>query len=162
LEKAMTDPQPQPMRTGWMEKRLQERIDASIKVAYHWVPKEGLLEVMNQPAYRESTADHLPELSKKSSVIHAVTQDISVGGLSLVGQEPFPLNSALEVHLYLPAYPSPVTLLAEVMRSSVFSSGLNEQSHRAGLKILAINRKDVIRIEKFLLEQKLRQKHGNR
>ena len=155
----MTTP-PEPIRTGWMEKRQQERIDASIKVSYHWVPKESLLEVMNQPAYRESTADHLPELSKKSSVIHAVTQDVSVGGLSLVGEEPFPVNSALEVHLYLPAYPSPVTLLAEVMRSSAFASGVNGQSHRAGLKILAINRKDVIRIEKFLLEQKLRQKHG--
>jgi hypothetical protein len=50
--------------------------------------------------------------------------------------------------------------LAEVMRSSAVASGVNGQSHRAGLKILAINRKDVIRIEKFLLEQKLRQKHG--
>ncbi|HVM32067.1 MAG TPA: PilZ domain-containing protein [bacterium] len=157
----MSAPQ-EPIRTGWMEKRQQERIDASIKVSYHLVPKEGLLEVMNQPAYRDSTADHLPELSKKSSVIHAVTQDVSMGGLSLVGQDPFPVSSALEVHLYLPAYPSPVTLLAEVMRSSPFASGVNGQSHRAGLKILAINRKDVIRIEKFLLEEKLRQKNGRR
>ncbi|HET9870418.1 MAG TPA: PilZ domain-containing protein [bacterium] len=157
----MSAPQ-EPMRTGWMEKRQHERIDASIKVAYHLVPKEGLLEVMSQPAYKDSTADHLPELSKKSSVIHAVTQDISVGGLSLVGQDPFPLNSALEVHLYLPAYPSPVTLLTEVMRSTAMAAGVNGQTYRAGLKILAVNRKDVIRIEKFLLEEKLRQKHGRR
>jgi len=154
--------EPDKIHSGLMEKRLQERIDASIKVSYHLVPKEGLLEVMNQPAYRESTVDHLPELSKKSSVINAVTKDISMGGLSIVGDQLFPMHSALEVHLYLPAYPSPVTLLAEVVRSDSFATGVNGVSYRAGLKMLAINRKDVIRIEKFLLEVKLRQKNGNR
>jgi len=41
---------------------------------------------MADSAYRESTADQLPELSKRSATLHAFTRDISVGGMSLVAR----------------------------------------------------------------------------
>ena len=100
------------LRQGWMEKRQFERIDATVKVTYTVVSKDELVRVMSEPAYRESSMDHLPELSKKSATVHAVTRDISMGGMSLVGTEDFPPDSALQIHLHLPGYPAPVTLLA--------------------------------------------------
>jgi hypothetical protein len=144
--------------SGWMEKRQFERIDASVKVTYSLIPKTDLVTSLSNPNYRESTTDHLPELSKKSAIVHAVTRDISIGGMSLVGQDPFPPDTALEIHLYLPTYPVPLTLLAEVIRIQAESSGSTGSTYRAGIKILAINRQDVNRLDKYLLAEKIRQR----
>ncbi len=150
------------IHTGWMEKRQFERIDASVKVTYCLVPKAELLNILSDPAYRESSADHLPELSKKSAVFHAVTRDISMGGMSLVGQASFPEDSALQIHLYLPGYPTPITLIAEVVRAQVESNASSGATYRAGIKILAVNRKDVVHLDKYLLAEKIRQRSGGK
>ncbi len=150
------------LHTGWMEKRQFERIDASVKVTYCLIPKADLLSTLSNPSYRESTTDQLPELSKKSAIVHAVTRDISMGGMSLVGQVAFPPDMALEIHLYLPNYPAPITLIAEVIRADAESSGSNGSTFRAGLKILAINKQDVIRLDKYLLAEKLRRHAGGK
>jgi c-di-GMP-binding flagellar brake protein YcgR len=149
-------------RTGWMEKRNQERIDASVKVSYHLIPKEEIVQTMANPSYRESTTDHLPELSKKSVTLHAVTRDLSVGGMSIVGAEPFPENSAVEIQLHLPGYPAPLTLLAEIVRADIASSGSQGTTYRAGVKLLAINRRDVTHLDKFLLAEKIRQRNAGK
>lgn len=144
------------VQTGWMEKRQSERIDASVKVTYCLIPKTELVATLANPSYRESTTDQLPELSKKSAIVHAVTRDISMGGMSLVGQAAFPDDVALEIHLYLPNFPAPITLIAEVVRASVEVGGSSGTTYRAGLKILAINKPDCIRLDKFLLAEKIR------
>jgi hypothetical protein len=141
-----------------MEKRQFERIDASVKVTYCLVPKADLVKILSDPSYRESSADHLPELSKKSATLHAVTRDISMGGMSLVGQQAFPDDSALQIHLYLPGYPAPITLIAEVVRAQAESGGSSGDTFRAGIKILAVNRKDVVHLDKYLLAEKIRQR----
>ena len=150
------------LRQGWMEKRQFERIDATVKVTYTVVPKAELVRVMSEPAYRESSIDHLPELAKKSASVHAVTRDISMGGMSLVGSEEFPPDSALEIHLYLPGYPTPLTLLAEIIRVQSEGSPSSGPTHRAGIKILALNRQDVVRLDKFLLAEKIRQRNSGK
>lgn len=150
------------VHTGWMEKRQFERIDASVKVTYCLIPKADLVQTLSNPAYRESTTDQLPELSKKSAIVHAVTRDISMGGMSLVGQTAFPPDMALEIHLYLPNYPAPITLIAEVIRATSEAGGSNGSTFRAGLKILAINKQDVIRLDKYLLAEKLRLHAGGK
>lgn len=141
-----------------MEKRQFERIDATIKVTYCLVPKAELVQILSDPSYRESSADHLPELSKKSATLHAVTRDISMGGMSLVGEQNFPEDSALQIHLHLPGYPAPITLIAEVVRAQSENSASSGTIHRAGIKILAVNRKDVVHLDKYLLAEKLRQR----
>jgi len=150
------------IHSGWMEKRQFERIDATIKVTYIVIPKSELVRVLSDPAYRESSMDHLPELSKKSASVHAVTRDISMGGMSLVCQDGFPADSALEIHLYLPGYPTPLTLLAEILRVQSEGSPATGTTHRAGIKILAINRSDVVRLDKYLLAEKIRQRTGGK
>jgi c-di-GMP-binding flagellar brake protein YcgR len=141
-----------------MEKRQFERIDASVKVTYALIPKAQLVSTLSEPAYRDSSTDHLPDLSKKSATVHAVTRDISMGGMSLVGEAAFPEDMALEIHLYLPTYPAPLTLIAEVVRAQSESSGSNGSTYRAGIKILAINKQDVMRLDKYLLAERIRQR----
>lgn len=143
-----------------MEKRQFERIEAIVKVTYCPIPKEELVKSLSDPAYRESSMDHLPDLSKKSATVHAVTRDISMGGMCLVGQNAFPEDSALQIHLHLPGYPAPLTLLAEVVRVMSESAGSSGSTFRAGIKILAINRQDVVRLDKFLLAEKIRKRGG--
>ena len=147
------------MNMGWMEKRQFERVDAAIKVSYRVIPKSELVRHLTDSAYRESTTDRLPELSKKSPTMHAVTKDISMGGLSLFGETEFPPDSALEIFLYLPTYPSPITMIAEILRTQASSSSTGEL-FRAGLKILAINKQDINRLDRFLLAEKLRKHSG--
>lgn len=143
------------LQTGWVEKRRFERIEAAVKVTYRVVERGELVQLMTQESYRESTTDVLPDLAQKSSVFRAITRDLSLGGLSLVGEEKFPLGVAVAIHLYLPGYPAPVTLIAEVVRSEEIA-GPGGPSYRAGLKILAVNRDDVVRLEKYLLAEKLK------
>jgi len=147
------------MHQGWMEKRQFERVDAAIKVAYRVIPKSELVKYLTDSAYRESTTDRLPELSKKSPTMSAVTKDISMGGLSVMGETEFPPDSALEVFLYLPAYPSPITMIAEIVRTQTTGSSLGDM-FRAGLKILAINKQDINRLDRFLLAEKIRKHSG--
>jgi c-di-GMP-binding flagellar brake protein YcgR len=147
------------MNMGWMEKRQYERVDAAVKVSYRTLSKEELVHHLVNPAYRESTVDRLPELSKKSPTMSAVTKDISVGGLSLFGESEFPPDTALEIFLYLPSYPSPITMIAEIVRTQATSSATGEL-FRAGVKILAINKQDVGRLDRFILAEKLRKHSG--
>jgi hypothetical protein len=144
-----------PIHAGWIEKRQSERVDASLKVSYTLVPKADLATILTNPSYKDSTTDRLPELSKRSVTLNAVTKDLSLTGMSLVGTADFPDDMALEVNLYLPGYPAPLTVLAEVMRSQE-EGGSNGSTYRAGIKILAINRGDVSRLDRFLLAEKMR------
>ena len=148
------------IRTGWMERRLFERIDATIRVTYRQVPKAELKALLCDPSYRDTTSDRLPALAKTSRVVGAVTRDISVGGMSLTGPELFPLGDAVAVFLYLPDAPAPVTIVGEVVRSEN-TGGNGENAFRAGLKILAVNREDIVRLEKYLLTQKLKESEGD-
>ena len=147
------------VKTGWMERRLFMRVSASVRVAYRRVPKAELLRLLADPSYKDTTSDRLPDLAKSSSVVHAMTRDLSMGGMSLTGSEEFPMGDAVAVYLYRPDTPTPVTVVAEVTRSDRSGAG-GEEAFRAGLKILAVNREDVVRIEKYLLAQKLKEDKG--
>lgn len=147
---------------GWIERRQYERVNTSIRVAYRFIPKMTLEQSLADKPYRDWTAEHLEELSRKSTILNAVTKDISVGGMCLVGPQEFPLDMALEIKLYLPNYNSPITLLAEVVSHQAEIPGLSGTNYRAGIKILAINSEDVVRLDMFLLAEKIRKQNGDR
>jgi hypothetical protein len=143
------------IQKGWIEKRQFDRIEAAVKVTYYAISRDELVHLLNRKEYLETQADQLPDLATKSSVIHAVTQDLSIGGMSLLGDQVFDVNTALIIHLHLPETPTPLTLIAEVLRVQPNSKSTGGV-HKAGIKILAINRVDVISLEKYLLAEKLR------
>jgi hypothetical protein len=148
------------IQTGFMERRVFERVVASVRVTYRLIPQKELMGLLSGPSYRDTTSDRLPELAKTSGVIHAMTRDLSVSGMALSGPVQFPAGDAVAVFLYLPDAPSPVTIVADVVHSES-TGGTGENAFRAGLKILAINREDVMRLEKYLLTQKLKEDEGN-
>jgi hypothetical protein len=147
------------IQKGWMEQRRHERVAATLKVSYRVLGDGEKKDVLQQPRYNQTTADQLPQLAQKFHAYHAVTRDISEGGLSILGEHPFAQGDKVEIAIQLPQYKVPITFLAEVARSTSFFD-LGKTMHSAGVKILALNREDMDRFMKYLLSEKLRQQMG--
>jgi c-di-GMP-binding flagellar brake protein YcgR len=144
------------LQQGWMEQRKHERVSTSLKVAYRVLEEKEGNDALSHQHYRETKAEHLPQLASKFHVYHAVTKDISEGGLSLTGDNPFVMGTHVEIIMTLPQYNKPLTLLSEVVRAGEhFQSG--KTVYNAGVKLLALNREDVKRLSNFILAEKLRQ-----
>jgi hypothetical protein len=146
---------------GYMEQRRHERVNASLKISYRILDASEKDSALHQPRYSETKAEHLPHLAQKFQVYHAVTRDISEGGLSIMGDQVFSLGQHIEVSITLPQYNVPITFLTEVMRAGSFFE-LGKTKFNAGVKILALNREDMDRLMRFLLAEKLKQQMGGR
>jgi hypothetical protein len=147
------------IQQGWMEQRRHERVAASLKISYRILDDTEKSGTINEPRYNQTKAEHLPHLSQKFHVYHAVTRDISEGGLSISGELPFAQGQHVELSIMLPQYKVPVTFLTEVMRCGSFFE-LGKTMYSAGVKILALNREDMDRLMKYVLSEKLRQQAG--
>ena len=141
---------------GWMEQRRHERIAATLKVSYRVLDEIEKTASLEHPHYQQTTAEKLPQLAQKSHAYHAVTKDISDGGLSIMGERPFADGAHVEVHLQLPQYKGPLKILAVVARASSFFE-LGKTVYSAGLKLVALNSDDMKRLGNYLLAEKLRQ-----
>jgi hypothetical protein len=146
-------------QSGYMEQRRHERVNATLKVTYRVLNSQEGHSALTQARYSETKAEHLPALSQKFQVYNAVTRDISEGGLSVMGDQPFAQGQHIEVSMLLPQYNVPVTFLTEVMRANSFFE-LGRTKYSAGVKILALNREDMDRLMKYLLAEKLKQQMG--
>src|ERR1051325_1038562 len=97
---------------GWMEQRRHKRIATTLKVSYRVLDETEKTASLIHPHYQQTTAEKLPQLAQKSHAYHAVTRDISEGGLSIMGERPFVDGAHVEVHLELPQYKGPLKILA--------------------------------------------------
>src|SRR5581483_8560981 len=147
------------IQKGWMEQRRHERVAATLKISYRVLDEQEKNGALNLPRYNQTKAEHLPSLSQKFHVYHAVTRDISEGGLSVMGEAPFQNGQHIEVSILLPQYNVPITFLTEVMRAGSYFE-LGKTMYNAGVKILALNREDMDRLMKYVLAEKLKQQMG--
>ncbi|MGH7740062.1 MAG: PilZ domain-containing protein [bacterium] len=143
-------------KTGWVEKRQQERIVTTMKVGYRIIESHKAKDLLAQNSYRNTTTDQLAGLSQVSPLYEAVTKDISLGGLSIVSDQPISVGSVVEVGLSLPNYQMTLKFLAEIVRTEPFVE-MGRSMQRSGVKTLAINQEDVTRMEQYLIE-KMRKK----
>ena len=137
---------------GWIEKRQHERVVATVKVDFRLVDAKDSKSVLENVDYKNTTVERLPELSHKSSLYHAVTKDISLGGLALLGDQAFPVGAVVEIGLHLPQYQAVLKFLARVVRTESFIE-MGRTIHRAGVQTIAINQDDLNRIEQYLINQ---------
>lgn len=141
------------MKTGWVEKRQHERVLATLKVEFRMIDSELAKKLLAHDHYRQTTAEHLPELSLKSPLYKAVTKDVSLGGLLLVSQQALAVGTQVEVSLHLPNYKTSLNFLAQITRVET-TVEMGRNLYHAGMKTLAIHKGDVDRIGKYLLDQK--------
>jgi hypothetical protein len=143
---------------GWIEQRSKERVSATLKVTYRVLSVDEKKDALSNPRYRETTAQQLPDLSKKFHVYHAVTKDISESGLAVTGRQPFTLGEWVEISLQPPHYNAPVIILAEVKWCKAFNQS-GENFYTAGVAILALDRESMDRLSLILLEEKIRKEN---
>ena len=139
------------MKKGWVEKRQHERVVATVKVEYRLVDAKDSKKILDNVDYKNTTVEKMPALSHKSSLYHAVTKDISLGGLALLGDNEFPIGAVVEIGLHLPRYESVLKFLAKVVRTESFIE-MGRTIHRAGVQTIAINQDDLNKIEKYIID----------
>jgi len=140
-------------KSGWVEKRQHERVLATLKMEYQIVSGPEAEKLLGHENYKLTKKEHLPELSEKSSLYRAVTKDISLGGLSIVSQQPLQKGALLEISLHLPNYKSILKFLAEI-RHVETTVEMGRTLFHAGIHTLAIHKGDVDLIGKYLIDQK--------
>ncbi len=144
---------------GILEQRKHERIVATMQIKYYIVEKEYAEKLARESAYKDTRVEHLRDLPMPRTMLSGVTENISVGGLALVTEQPIALGTCVVVDLTIPNLPLPLRALAEVVRSESDSGQVVDKtirSYRSGLKIVAINKDDMKRIENYIIEQKLK------
>jgi hypothetical protein len=140
-------------QSGWVEKRQFERVLATLKMEYQIVTGPESQKLLSHENYSQTTVDHLPKLSEKSSLYRAVTKDISLGGLALISQQPLQKGTLLEVSLHLPNYKTKLKFLAQIMHVET-TVEMGRTLFNAGIRTLAIHKGDVDRIAEYLIDQK--------
>ncbi|MCX7698148.1 MAG: PilZ domain-containing protein [Candidatus Goldbacteria bacterium] len=139
------------MQKGWLYKRQYERVPDVLKVLYYPV-KESINDILNSEDYKDTTIEKITQKGGANTLIQAMTEDISKGGLSIVTEEPLSIGQYIIIDLFLPKVKNPIKILAEVrnIEKSVKSSSL----YKAGLKIISISKSDLKRIESRIMEIK--------
>ena len=140
------------MEKGWLEKQRQfERVPDILKIAYY--PIEGTAdEITATEDYKDTTVEKLISEKSKISIINAMTDDISKGGMSILTDKPLCLKQLVVIDLFLPKITKPIKLLAEVR--NVEAALKNSASHKAGVKILSVSKSDLKRIENHIYSLK--------
>jgi c-di-GMP-binding flagellar brake protein YcgR len=146
---------------GTIEQRKYERIVALMQIRYYIVDDEYAIKLKTESAYKDTHVDQLVNIPMARTPLTGVTENISAGGLLLVTEQPLAMGTSVVVDLTLPNLPRPLRALAEVVRSDIAEGQVVDRtvkSFRSGLKIIAINKDDMKRIENYIVEQKLKEK----
>jgi hypothetical protein len=94
----------------FLDKRAHTRVPARIPVTYRLM--EDHKEIRN-----------IRELGVKTKV--AQTQDTSLGGMFIAGEETFKMGDILNLKISIPARPAPLSAFAEVVWSNASGAGLH-------------------------------------
>ena len=139
-----------PDQNAYIEKREFERIATRIKVSFQVIPDSEIDRLVTTKAYQDISLGENRDLKVKD-IMTVVTENISVGGLMLVGDQPFKAGTSMNLELTLPQTPVPLKCLGVVVRGS--EAPVNGR-YSAGLRFLAINKDDIAKIQRYIVLQK--------
>lgn len=154
----------EPIR-GTIEQRKFERIVSQLQIKYYVVDNAYAEQLKTEAAYKDTSLEKLASIQRPSTVLTGVTDNISQGGLSLVSETPLALGTNVVCDITVPTLPRPLRALAEVVRSDSNDGRVVDRTqkvYKAGLKIIAINKDDLTRIENYIIEEKIKHRLGGR
>ena len=152
-------------RKGTIEQRKFERLVATLQIKYYVVDDKYAEQLKLESAYKDTTLEQLMATARPSTVLSGVTENISQGGLSLVSDVPMAMGTHVVCDITMPNRPRPLRALAEVVRTDSKDGRIVDRSastYKVGLKILAINKDDLTRIENYIIEEKIRHRLSGR
>ena len=150
---------------GTIEQRKFERIVSQLQIKYYVVDAAYADQLATEAAYKDTTLEKLAVMQRPTTVLTGVTENISQGGLSLVSEQPLALGTRVVCDITMPNLPRPLRALAEVVRSDSNDGRVVDRTvsiYKAGLKISAINKDDLTRIENYIIEEKIKNRLGGR
>lgn len=157
-------PTPQPAH-GTIEQRKFERITSTLQIKYYIVEKDYAEKLAQDSAYKDTTLDSLSKMDRPNTPLAGVTDNISTGGLALVTDSPVALGTHVVCDITMPNLPRPLRALAEVVRTDSKEGRVIDRTistYRSGLKIIAINKDDLKRIENYIIEEKIKHRLSGR
>ena len=156
--------QQQPSR-GTIEQRQFERITSTLQIKYYIIEKDYADKLQVDAAYKDTTLESLSKMDRPNTPLQGVTDNISAGGLALVTDQPVSLGTFVVCDITMPNLPRPLRALAEVVRSDSKEGKVIDRTistYRSGLKIIAINKDDLKRIENYIIEEKIKHRLSGR
>jgi c-di-GMP-binding flagellar brake protein YcgR len=138
---------------------MNERAPANMQIKFYVVDQEYADKLLTESAYKDTLLDSSGNFKTPKAMLTGVTENISTGGLALVSEQPMAIGTQVVVDITMPKMPQSLRALAEVVRSDSESGRVVDRTvstYRAGLKLLAINKDDLRRIENYIVEQKIR------
>jgi hypothetical protein len=140
------------MPEGSIERRQFERVTGNFKVHFQKIEGPEADALISDNKYKDITAPLPKKAVGVRDVMTVVAENISVGGMLLVADQPFHEGDALSVELELGGVPMPVKSIAVVVRAP--QSRNAKGKYEAGVRFLAINREDVTHVENFIAARK--------
>jgi c-di-GMP-binding flagellar brake protein YcgR len=150
---------------GTIEQRTFERLVATLQIKYYVVDDKYAEQLKTEAAYKDTTMEQLMSVQRPSTVLAGVTENISMGGLSLVSDVPMAMGTHVVCDITMPNLPRPLRALAEVVRTDSKDGRIVDktaQTYKVGLKIIAINKDDLTRIENYIIEEKIKHRLSGR
>jgi c-di-GMP-binding flagellar brake protein YcgR len=139
---------------GWLEKRKHTRIEAALNITYVAMAQEQGPGLEAETAYAKTRLEDLTKSYFASPLMHAMTENISEGGLSLVADEGMPLGSYLVVDIHLPRMGSSIRVLAKVVRlDNAVAIDTTTSARRMGLTLLAFHKDGLNRLQGLILKR---------
>jgi hypothetical protein len=152
-------------KQGTLEQRQFERIVATLQIKYYVVDDKYAQQLQTEAAYKDTSLEKVLSSQRPKSVLSGVTENISAGGLQLASETPMALGTFVVCDITMPNVPRPLRALAEVVRSDSNDGRVVDRTviiYKAGLKILAVNKDDLTRIENYIIEEKIRHRLSGR
>ena len=150
---------------GSIEQRQFERITSTLQIKYYIIEKDYSDQLQADAAYKDTTLAALGKADRLNTPLQGVTDNISSGGLALVTDAPVALGTHVVCDITMPNLPRPLRALAEVVRSDAKEGRVVDRTmstYRSGLKIIAINKDDLKRIENYIIEEKIKHRLSGR
>lgn len=150
---------------GTIEQRKFERIVSQLHIKYYVIDGAYAEQLRTEAAYKDTTLDKLTASMRPSTALSGVTDNISQGGLALVSEQPLAIGTMVVCDITVPNLPRPMRVLAEVARSDSKDGRVIDRTmsiYKSGLKIIAVNKDDLTRIENYIINQKIQQRMGGK
>jgi len=131
--------------SGWVEKREEGRVVATLRAHYRVVGTPEDKKIIPHEYYSQTTEKHFVKKAEEAMFYKAIYKDIFKTHLSLLTQSVTYSDVLMEVMLHFPSYQSELMFLANVTRVDS-DNELGRNVYHAHLKALSINQKSITKM----------------
>ena len=140
--------------TGWVEKREDGKVIATIRAHYRVVNSREENKIHSHEYYLQTTEKHFEKKAGEAMFYKAIYKDIFRSRLSLLTQSAIYTGALIEVMLHFPHHQSELMFTAQV--ANVDSDNeLGRDVYHAHLKVIAVNQRSITKMIHAIADKKV-------